>query len=373
MPRRSHWILGAAALLSCTTLAGCGSGGDHSSPGPSGSPSASDASSTPTTAAPGPATAAATTQLLHWTTISGDTNGTLLSNGTWTLSVPENGSTYQLTQPGAGNSGTAPAGFKVSDTLLDERWAVVVLQDKQQRRPEQATIVDLTHHDRTWQLDGSTSIPTTTGGSWALSGDTLIHATVSQKAYCEARVDLASRTSELGWCAPARHGWNSPIIGPGGEAMLTFDDGQPSCRTVVSVRGRATTPFDGVPDCKGAQGALLDGSTVWSVVPNEHQFEQVRMQARGTAGGTGDTADTDLGPGVNGTLTVCGGSAYWARDPATDNGPAQLMRWDGHRLTVAYESRRGNAFLGQPSCAGSVLNVSSYSDHGDEAVYARVD
>jgi len=376
----------AAALLLGTTAAGCGASDDGSSRGPSGtatgaasSPASSpDTAPAATTSAAGasggtaarPMTVAPTRKMLDWSPIDGDTDGTLLSNGTWVLSVPQDGSSFQLEGEsggtGEGYGGAAPRGFTVNDVLLDERWAVVVLQDKQEQRPEQATVYDLAHHGRTWRIDGGSDVPTTTGGSWTLAGDTLVHATVQKRSYCEARVDLAGRSADVGYCAPPRNGWNSPVLGPGGEALLTFDDGRPSCRTVVAVTGTSATPFEGVEKCTGAEGALLEDGAVWSVVPNEHRYEQVRVRARTGSG------YYDLGPGTNGTLTVCGGAAYWARDPATDGGRAQLMRWDGRDLAVVYESGRGNAFLGAPVCAGGTIDVSSYSDAGDEAVSATV-
>jgi hypothetical protein len=148
--------------------------------------------------------------------------------------------------------------------------------------------------------------------------------------------------------------------------MLTFDDHHPSCRTVVTVTGTTTTPFSGVPACRGAEGALLGDGAVWSVVPNERRYEQVEVYAR--------TADGlyRLGPGVNGTMTRCGDAVYWASDPTTDRGRGTLMRWDGRRLAVVYESGAGAAVVSEPVCAGSVLTVSSESDAGSEQVSATL-
>jgi hypothetical protein len=148
--------------------------------------------------------------------------------------------------------------------------------------------------------------------------------------------------------------------------MLTFDSGQPSCRTVVTVAGTQTTPFPGVPECKGAQGALLPSGSVWSVVPNEHQYQRVHVYAT-TANGV-----VDLGPGTNSTMTVCGDSVFWSRDAQGQGGKADLMRWDGSTLTIAYESNAGSAFLGVPLCADDVLSIYSSADGGDQQVSARL-
>ena len=50
------------------------------------------------------------------------------------------------------------------------------------------------------------------------------------------------------------------------------------------------------------------------------------------------------------------------------------MRWTAdHALEVAYESESvGNAFLGEPACAGGVLTLSSFGEQGDEQVWAPV-
>ncbi|MEP9382202.1 hypothetical protein [Nocardioides sp. KR10-350] len=360
-----------------TTAAGCSSDDDspHSaaSPGAAATPSASAStapSATPSTTptASGPTTTPTpTTAPLAWRKIDESAEDTVVTTGRWTLRVPQSGRSFSLDGPGRGEGGQAASRFHFVDALLDDDWAVVVAQDKQETLPQRATVVDLNAKTfKTWTIDGSSDVPTATGGSWALYGDRLVHATLDGRRYCQARVDITSRSSTVGWCAPPRNGWNSPVIGADGEAMLTFDAHHPSCRTVVTVDGATITPFPDVARCKGAQGALLGDGRVWSVVPNEHRYEAVEVYAT-TADGI-----ADLGPGVNGTLTVCGDAVLWAADPETDNGPARLMRWDGSTLSTAYESGRGAAFLGPPECAGSALTVASFSDSGDEQVTAPV-
>jgi len=290
----------------------------------------------------------------------------VLSNGTWTLSVPAQGGDYKLGKGSGGHAVQPPDGYRISDALLDDDWAVIVAQDKQETHPERATVVDL-RNNHTWTLDGSASVPTATGGDWGLSGNQLVHATTHGSSYCVASVDLDTHASTRGWCAPPRHGWSSPVLSSDGDSILTFDDHHPSCRTVVTLHGTSATPYAGVPDCKGTQGAHVAGGTVWTDVTDEHRYEQSEVHA------STPTGDVDLGPASTGSLIVCGRDAYWGVDAQTPHGTARLMRWDGSHATPVYESGHGQAFLAVPACAGSVLNVASFSTSGSEQVSAAVD
>lgn len=283
-----------------------------------------------------------------------------MTNGSQVLDVAPSGASYTL----GGRRTTVPSGDRVSDAMLDDRWAVVVEQDKLMSHPERATVTDLrTHHS--WTLDGAGALPTTTGGAWTLTGNTAVYATVHRGHFCAASVDLATRASALGWCAPARHGWNAPILGGGGLTILTFDDHHPSCRTLETTL--AGDPFRQATPCKATAGAVVGTSAVWLEVHNESQYEvsDVRVAA---AGGV-----RDLGPADTGSLLVCGRDAYWAVDAQQRNGRAQLRRWDGTSVSTVYQSKPGQAFMAQPVCAGSVLTVTSFSTSGNELVAAHVD
>ena len=83
----------------------------------------------------------------------------------------------------------------------------------------------------------------------------------------------------------------------------------------VGRRARTLTPFPGVTDCKGWDSALLDGTAVWSVVPNERRIEAAHFYAHT------DDGWYDLGPGTSGSLVACAGAAYFIRDPATQHRP----------------------------------------------------
>jgi hypothetical protein len=255
----------------------------------------------------------------------------------------------------------------VSDALIDDDWAVVVLQDKAEQRPSSAEITDLAT-GTSFTIDGRSDVPTTTGGTWALGEGRVLYATYGpSRAYCQASLDLATRKSTLGWCAEKRQGFNGAHITPAGAALQSFDDSAPACRTLVSVSGDQATPFEGVPDCSGWDGQVTEDGAVWSVIPKENQVENAHFYAR-----VGD-GYYDLGPGTSGTLTWCGGASYFVRDPQHDGDPAALMRWsadDG--LTVAYESPGGQAFLGEPRCGGSTMTVTALAEDGDEQVTAAL-
>ena len=305
------------------------------------------------------------TDLLHWQQVPGSVDDTVTRSGDWTLTVNKAGSRADLEGPDS-SSGSGSSGERISDALIDGRYAVVVSQDKLEQRPSSAQVTDL-HTGKQFRVDGSSDVPTTTGGTWALGQGHLLHATIHRGAYCLASVDLASRTSTLGWCAPKRHGFNGARITPAGDSLLTFDAGSPSCRTVSTVVGTGVQPFPGVPHCKGWDGLVLGDGAVWSVIPRENSVEAAHFYAR--------TADGyyDLGPGTSGSLTWCGDAAYFVRDPQRDGDPARLMRWrsaDG--LQVVYESPGGQAFLAAPRCGGDTMTLTALAQQRDEQVSATV-
>jgi hypothetical protein len=383
MRRTTRYVVPAAALL--LALAGCSdaeprqaagtatpSASATESPqaatpdGPSGGPSPS---ATRSAAAGGTATRPAVlepeTALLDWQRVAGPVEDTVTRGGGWTLSVNQDRSRAELEGP-AGATRWSAAGERVADALLDEDYAVVVLQDKQEQDPSRAIVTDLASGQE-FAIDGSSDIPTTNGGTWALGDGHLLHATLSKRSYCIASVDLATRTSTLGWCAPARQGFNQARISTAGDTITTFDDSRPSCRTVSRLEGTRTEPFPGAPDCHGAEGVLIEDGAVWSVVPNERRIENAHLYAR-----IGD-GYFDLGPGSTGTLTWCGDAAYFSRDPQRRGDDARLMRWrprDG--LSTVYVSPGGQAFLPTPRCGGDTITVTALAQGGDEQVSTSV-
>jgi hypothetical protein len=317
-----------------------------------------------------PARVTATDDLLDWTAVPGSTKALVTVGENWTLTVNQGGSAATLDGPGS-RSVTVRAGdhSSVTDAFLDADHALVVSEDRLAQQPDRATVVDLRSGRRT-VLDGVSRPPTVVGGTWALGPSWLVHATSDGRGrYCLATVDLATGKGTTGWCAEPRHGFSRASVTSDGTTLMTFDDHHPSCRTLNVVYGKALTPFRGVTRCKGWDSALLDGTTVWSVVPNSRRIDAAHFYARTEDGWF------DLGAGTSGSLVVCAGSAYFTRDPESRTAPAALMRWspDSSSLSVAYESKgTGNAFLAPPRCGGSHLTVTSYSQAGDEQVTTRV-
>ncbi|MFC6343757.1 hypothetical protein ACFP8W_17360, partial [Nocardioides hankookensis] len=307
------------------------------------------------------------TDLLDWQPVDGSVDDTVTRGDDWTLTVADDGSTWRLQKSaGVTSSGTATAtpGWQVSDTLLDDDWAVVVLQDEQEQRPGRATVTNL-ESGKAYELNGRSDVPTTNGGTWALGDDRLVHATYDRGAYCLAEVDLASQKSTVAWCAPKRQGFNAAHVTDAGISVLSFDDSQPSCRTVVTIDGGDAVPFTGPADCKAWEGLVTDDGAVWSTIPREQRIEEAEYVAR-----VGD-GYFDLGPGVAGSLTECDGAAYFVRDPEVKGGPAALMRWtsdDG--LSVVYESPKGQAFVEAPRCGGDTMTLTARTSSGDQQVTA---
>lgn len=371
MPR-----LRAATVAVALTLAVAGCTDDGSRPPgetkdatPSATRSTDDGDTAggPTGSPRSPASLDATRDLLDWREVPGPTTTVVTASGGWRLSVPERATTATLDGPRPATV-QAPARHRITDALIDGEYAVVVSEDTQAQQGNLATVIELASGDR-FTVDDTSEVPTTTGGTWALGDGELLHATIGpQRSYCLATVDLANRSSSLGWCAPARHGFNGARITPAGTALLTFDDHRPSCRTLVEVSGVEVTPLPGVPECTGWDAALEADGAVWSVVAKANRIEEARFFAR-----AGDDW-LALGPGTSGSLTWCAGATYFVRDPQRDGDPARLMRWsadDG--LTVAFETTgRGPAFLSEPRCGGDAVTITALAESGDQQVTAPV-
>ncbi len=375
---------GLAALVAAVVLAGglVGCTGDEpreSDAEPSSEPTGRT-SSAPATEEPSddegaleggtaedPASVEPTRKLLEWTRVPGPPTATATRSGPWTLSVAQGGSRASLRGPDGLVTFVADSRKRISDTLIDGDWAAVVFQDEQETLPASAEIVHLSSMSDDFTVDGSSNVPTTTGGSWALGDGSLVHPTLGPGGtYCLATVDLADRSSERTWCAEKRHGFNAARITAEGTSLMTFDDQRPSCRTVVRVAGDDVVPFEGVEECLGWEGVLVGDGAVWSVVPKQTRIEEARYYAR-----VGD-AYFDLGPGTSGTLVPCAGAAYFTQDPVHDGDPARLLRWapDG-AFEVVYETRgRGPAFLTEPRCGDDRITVTAIAESGDEQVSA---
>ena len=369
--------LGVVASVTVALLvSGCSNGDDSTDP--TASPSTADSSATaPTTPASSdsspsrsggssdaPTVVDAVPDLLPWKPAPGKVADTVTVGAGWTLTVAADGRSVTLD----GDRTTRipiPAASTVTDTMLSQAYAVVVAGDRRMTQPDRATVIELASGD-TWYVDGRSDHGTVAGGSWALDQERLWHATYGPgRAYCLAAVDLADQSSDIAWCADGQHGFTNVEAGPGGTSLMMFDDARPSCRTLQELTDADVTPFPGVTDCRGWDGLLLAGGRVWTVPTKENRIEDAEVFAS-----IGD-AFYDLGPGRSGTLVACDGAAYFARDPVSDGGAAQVLRWtDDGTLSVVYESPAGgeSAIAGAPRCGDGHLTVSVLSSKGDAQV-----
>jgi hypothetical protein len=243
----------------------------------------------------------------------------------------------------------------------------VVRQDPARGRPATAEVTDLATGEQ-FTIGPDSDVPTIDGGTWSLGGDALVHATEGPGgAYCVASVDLGSRQSSVAWCAPAKQGFNAAHVTDAGITVLSFDDANPSCRTVGSVADGQFVAYPGVPECAAWEGAqLADDTAVWSVIPKESDLDAAEFFAR-----SGDDY-FDLGPGTSGTLVPCAGAAYFVRDPQVEGDPTRLMRWDGRSLSIVYEAATDQSFLDAPRCGDAALVLTAHAEAGDQQVMAAL-
>ena len=378
---------GLAALAAALVLAGCSADGAPgtgagASESPTSSATTSEPASTPQSGetesegaqlaggtAQDPAVVEPTTNLLEWTPVTGPTSSTVTRSGPWTLTINQAGTRASVEDSDWRARFVEGGRQSISDAMIAGDWAVLVVQDRLETRPAEAHVVRLGSQSGRFTLDGSSEVPTTTGGTWALGDGTLVHPTIGPGGtYCLATVDLEKQSSERTWCAERRHGFNGARVTPEGTSLMTFDDQQPSCRTVVEVAGDDVVPFEGVEDCLGWEGVLIDDGAVWSVVPKANRIEEARYYAR-----MGDDY-FDLGPGTSGTLVPCAGAAYFSQDPVRDGEPARLLRWTPQgTLEVVYETPgRGPAFLTEPRCGDDRITLTALGESGDEQVTASL-
>ena len=361
----------AAALLLASTLSACTPSDDSSTsptpppspPSSSGTPTPSESTTTSPSATPSDGEVTPTQDILDWQPVPGSVDDTVTRSTRTTVTVTADNKTARIAGPqslelGAGKRST------ISTVLVDEQRVVVVVEDTLAERGDEATILDTS--GGTAMLTGASSPPTTTGGTWAMGNDTIVHATVSPGGnYCLATVSLESGQGSEGWCAQPHHGFRGAVITPAGLSLMSFDDARPvSCATLLAVAGDTPSPVEGVAECSGWDVALLDGGAIWSEVPQPNRSEKAVFHA------SVDGTTYDLGPGTTGSLAWCGSAAYFVRDPQTKTDPARLMRFtpDG-TLSVVYESKsKGNAFLSAPRCGGDAITLTSYGEQGDEQV-----
>ncbi len=365
-----RWTAAAVVATTAVALAACSDDRPGSTPPPtspeSSAASASQTAEPSTSTTPGPPQVVTPgTDLLDWAPAPGTVKDTVTVSGQSVLTVDEQSTRARLEGPqqlvvNAGRTG------RVAEAAIDGEHALVVVADRNEERPATATVLNLTTGERV-VVNGRSEVPTTTGGTFALGAGQVAYASYAGDAYCLAQAELASGATKLAWCAPDGYGFNQARITQQGLTLLTFDDAQPSCRTVAAVAGGELEAFPGLPECVGWDGVLLDGGRVWSEVPNPRRIDAARFYAS-----VGDTSYA-LGRGTSGSLVACGGSAYFSRDPAREGDAPQVLRWtvDGS-LDVVYEGPAGrDGFMAVPlRCGGSDLTVTSLTSAGDEQVTA---
>lgn len=208
------------------------------------------------------------------------------------------------------------------------------------------------------------------GGDWALIDDSLYYPALDENQdACLATLAVTDGNGEEGWCPPELVGIAELEANEDGVAAMLFDYGSDiSCRTLTVLdQAGVPQPVDGPAECTGWDIAATSTGIIWSEVPRPKRQESAVFHA------LADGAAQELGTGTTGTLTSCGGDAFYVSDPLKQSDPARLMRWNGTNLTVAYESKsKGNAFLGTPECADGIITISSYGEDGDEQVSANV-
>jgi hypothetical protein len=347
-------------------LAACGTD-DEPTPGPGPTETPSSSSEPTGGTIDDPAVVEPQSALLDWRDTGVDPGTRYVKGPEWEALTARDGSSVELASDGNATGIAAGRGRTISEVLMSTDFAVVVRQDKAERQASEVDVVDLATGERS-DLAGPAPA---SGGSWALTGGDLYYPTYGDdRAYCLATNALADSNGEDGWCAPPRTGWSGLTASEHGIGMMTFDDARPvACRTANLLDASGVPqPIEGPAECAAWDVAATADGVVWSEVPKPRRQEEAHFHAR-----AGDEW-FDLGPGTTGSLVPCGDSLFFVRDPQGADEPARLMRWTPeHTLQIAYESASvGNAFLGEPACAGGVLTLSSFGDEGDEQAWASV-
>ena len=309
---------------------------------------------------------------LDWKPVDAPQHSTVTTTSGGSVTVDEERTRATVTGAAAV---TVMAGdrFRIDEALLSQRWAVILRGDTLRQKPGEATVVDLVTGESA-VLDGGADPPTVNGGTWALYGDTLVHATRGPDgAYCLARRDLTNGVESAGevvYCAEDRHGFTNARLTEAGLGLMAFDDGRPSCRTIGVVDGSALVPQPGVDDCKGWELVPTRLGAIWSVIPKENELDVAHVYAAPAT--SSDSEPVDLGEATAGTLVWCGDAAYFTRD-STRGAPARVLRWTGGpEADVVYEAKGGQAFIDDPRCGGDRLTISVFAESGDQQLTARV-
>lgn len=284
----------------------------------------------------------------------------------WTAAVSGAAVRFESSTGAANVTLPADGSGEVNAVLLEGDTAVISYAYGGERVAGLGYRIDLTSGERTEIITPEPA----NGGDWALMDDSLYYPALGEdQRACLATLAVSDGNGEEGWCPDGRVGIAEIDANEHGVSAMLFDYASAiSCRTLTLLdRAGVPQPFDGPTECLGWDVAATSTGMIWSEVPRPRRQEMAVFHA------VVDGESQQLAKGTTGSLTSCGGDAFFVRDPATMNDPARLVRWDGSQLSVAYESAsRGNAFLGKPECADGILTISSFGEDGDEQVSASV-
>ena len=169
--------------------------------------------------------------------------------GGWTLTVDQAAHPGRARRAGRRHRLGRASDERISDALLDGRLGRRGAAGRQETRPGRADRGRPAPPAQEFTVDGSSDVPTTNGGTWALGrGPPAARHRRTGGAYCIASVDLAHpRRPTLGWCAPARHGFNDAPDHARRRlaAHLRRLAARPAAPSVRARRRRRSTPFAG--------------------------------------------------------------------------------------------------------------------------------
>ena len=336
--------------------AGCG---DDTRPAP-------EPTSAPSTSTSETATEPTTTAPLDWQPTGHSVDERVIVGEKWTAIATESDVRFESATDGDDLSLPAVASGTVNAVLLEGDTAVVSYAFGGETVVGLGYRIDLTTGEQTEIVSPEPA----NGGDWALIDDSLYYPALDEdQLACLATLAVTDGNGEEGWCPPGRVGIAELEANDDGVAVMLFDYGSDiSCRTLTMLdQTGVPQPLEGPAECTGWDIAATSTGIIFSEVPRPRRQESAVFHA------VADGSPQKLAKGTTGSLTSCGGDAFFVSDPTTMTDPARLMRWDGTTLSVAYESESvGNAFLGKPECADGIVTFSSFGENGDEQVSASV-
>ena len=229
-----------------------------------------------------PAVAEETTALLDWQPVRGPVDDTVTRQRPLDAdAAPRTATAAVLDGPGAAARSGRRTGSAITDALHRRGLRRRRRPGRAAEQPNRATVIDLA-----------------TGRD--VHGRRQVRRTHHQRRHLGARrraarctprsdraaptawpsVDLATRTSTLGWCAPQRHGFNDARITPAGTPLLTFDDAGRPAAPSTERRRHGSTPFPGVAGVHGLGRRRHRGRRGLVGGPEGARIEEAHFYAR---------------------------------------------------------------------------------------------